>query len=233
MNLTKIFAARFTNYDNPASLGSRIRARRVGPLLKLIENAYAKHGEAKVIDVGGTVRFWHAISDDFLKRHNVKVTLVNRAGEYSHFSDGIFEAEVGDGCNLDYADDSFHIAHSNSVIEHVGSWDRVMAFAAEIQRVAPHYFVQTPNFWFPIEPHFMTPGFQWLPRPSRAWLLQHLSLGSWPRAKSFQEALEWVDTCRLLTTAQMRQCFPDAEIILEWALGMPKSIIAVKGINSN
>ena len=57
---------------------------------------------------------------------------------------------VADGCHLPFADDAFDMAFSNSVIEHVPDHE---AFSRELARVGRSYYVQTPNKWFPIEPH--------------------------------------------------------------------------------
>ena len=43
-----------------------------------------------------------------------------------------------------------------------------------MRRIASAYWVQTPNFWFPIEPHFLMPGWQWMPRAVRTELLHRL-----------------------------------------------------------
>ena len=69
----------------------------------------------------------------------------------------------GDATNLPFGDAEFDVAFSNSVIEHVPH-ELQPAFASEISRVAKRYFVQTPNRYFPIEPHYQLPFFQFLPK---------------------------------------------------------------------
>ena len=49
--------------------------------------------------------------------------------------------------------------------------------AAEVRRLAPVYWVQTPNFWFPMEPHFLTPAWHWLPVDLRVAMLRRRALG--------------------------------------------------------
>ena len=79
---------------------------------------------------------------------------------------------------LPFADGEFDLVYCSSVIEHVAPVQR-RVFAAELQRVGRGWFVQTPARSFPIEPHSLLPGAQWLPvrlrRPywrlgvARAW----------------------------------------------------------------
>lgn len=64
---------------------------------------------------------------------------------------------IGDGCQLEMSDQEYDIAFSNSVIEHVGDWERQAAFASEIRRVGKNLWIQTPAKECPIEPHYLAP----------------------------------------------------------------------------
>ena len=101
-------------------------------------------------------------------------------------------------------------------------------FAEEFKRVAPDYFLQTPNFWFPLEPHFMTPFFHWLPQKLRVWMIQRVNLGQWPKQAALDDARCAVESIHLLTREELRSLFPDAEIEVERVLGLPKSLIAMR-----
>jgi SAM-dependent methyltransferase len=63
---------------------------------------------------------------------------------------------------LPFADNEFDLAYSSSVIEHIRP-ERRAIFARELQRVARGWYVQTPAFEFPIEPHALLPAAHWLP----------------------------------------------------------------------
>jgi hypothetical protein len=89
--------------------------------------------------------------------------------------------------------------------------------------------VQTPNYWFPIEPHFHVPGFQFLPPALRAWLLTKADLGWIPRQRCPQTALETVLATRLLTKGEMAELAPGAAFYNEWFMGLIKSFSAFKG----
>lgn len=219
-------------FEDPKSLRFRWRMRRIQPLLQMIESVHAARGEVRIIDVGGTVRYWRILPAATLERYNVTITLLNVPSMPLPEDQGRFKFLSGDGCALGFVPDrAFDIMHSNSVIEHVGDWVRMKAFASEAQRVAQRYFVQTPNYWFPIEPHGMVPLIHWLPRPMRIWLLMRFRLGNWRRAASVDEAMRTIDGARLLNRTMLVGLFPAAEIHVERVFLMPKSYTAVSALD--
>ena len=136
---------------------------------------------------------------------------------------------VGDGCALPMKAKSYDIAFSNSVIEHVGSWERQQQFASEIRRVGNAVWLQTPAYECPIEPHYMAPFVHYLPPSLQKRILRRGTLWGWLQRPSRDLVNEWVDITRLLSKREMRQLFPDCEIVTEYMLGfIPKSHIAVR-----
>jgi hypothetical protein len=229
MSISGILAKWFSNYDSEQSVGSRLRARRIAPLLEMIAEVHREHGCANVIDMGGEENYWTIVPAEYLEAHAVSITIVNIPGSTTPADHGLFKFVGADCCDLSCFDDkSFHIAHSNSVIEHVGDWSRMVQFSTEVSRVAQKYFVQTPNYWFPVEPHFMTPFFQWLPEPIRVWLVLHFQLGHRSRAASIDEAVRSVESVRLLNRKMVRELFKDAQVLTERYFWLPKSFIAVR-----
>lgn len=227
----KNFTQRVTDPESTRSPGSHFRRKRIARLLTLIEKMHSQHGSVSIIDIGGRRNYWNCVPLEFLRRNQTTITLVNLPGELdlSVPSEPPFFNVEGDGCNLStYPDNSFHIVHSNSVIEHVGRWENMVRFAREVRRLAPNYYVQTPNFWFPIEPHFMKPFFHFLPRPIQAALVRRFSLGHFVKATSTGDALLKVEGINLLDRRMLRELFPDATLITEKCWLLTKSLTAYR-----
>jgi hypothetical protein len=174
----------------------------------------------RIIDVGGYQFNWTLIDAA------PQVLLVNLEDEDR--DDGRFRKVRGDGRQLPYDDNSFDIAYSNSVIEHVGDTDDQDAFATEIRRVAPRYYVQTPNRWFVIEPHLIAAGIHWLPHRWMRRLVRWVSVWGWVVKPDQARVDAQLASIRLLDRKQMQRLFPDAEIHVETFLGMTKSLIAIR-----
>jgi hypothetical protein len=177
-------------------------------------------------------RSWRpaAILDAFLEGRNVHITLVNLEPLRDFAHDSMFSQAEGSACDLhQFADNAFDLVHSNSVVEHVGDWPNVEAFAREVRRLAPRYYVQTPYAFFPVEPHFSAVAFHWLPEPIRVEILLKKHLGFMPgKAQDVGDAMRAVQDARLLSKRMFTYLFPDAEQRDERFAGLTKSLIAVR-----
>ena len=107
-------------------------------------------------------------------------------------------------------------------------WEEQQKFANEIRRVGKSYYVQTPNRHFFLEPHVLTPFFHFFPKRWQRRMVKHFTVRGLLETLSPETCDEFVYGTRLLSGAEMRQLFPDAEIMRESLLGMTKSWIAVK-----
>jgi hypothetical protein len=187
-----------------------------------VEN-YGPEPSTKILDVGGFFYVWNDVPIQS------PITFVNI--DYppdSQVNEGRFTSEIGDGCALRFADQSFDIGYSNSVIEHITTFEAQEKFAREIRRVGKKIFVQTPNRWFPVEPHFIAPFTHFLPWKIARRLLPILSLrGIWRRGEN-KNLRHLADELRYLSYREMKQLFPDCEIYREKVFGMTKSFIAMR-----
>jgi len=176
------------------SLASRLRYRR----WQLIRSVLRLSGTESVIDVGGTDKSWWFAD---WKGPVVRCNLDRDAA-----AKGL--RVLADGRALPFPDGAFDIAFSNSVIEHLTPLDAQVRFAQEFRRVGRRYFLQTPNRWFPIEPHYLFPGFQFLPVKVQRWLHTHYDIGTFKKTDAF-------GTIRLMTRAELRRLFPEARLLAE------------------
>jgi hypothetical protein len=101
--------------------------------------------------------------------------------------------------------------------------------AAEVRRVAHAYWVQTPNFWFPIEPHFLVPAWHWLPERNRVAILRRRGVGWAGRCEDPQYAWRIVREHRLMRRSELARLFPEATLHPERLGGLVKSWTAVGG----
>jgi hypothetical protein len=113
------------------------------------------------------------------------------------------------------------------LIEHLGGHTARRRFADLVSSLAPRYIVQTPYRYFPVEPHWMFPGFQFLPMKARTYLAPRWPLGHTHGWQPHAAANEVMAT-DLLSVAEMREYFDDAQIVFERVGGAPKSMIAIR-----
>jgi hypothetical protein len=212
--------------DGPASIGGRMRSRR----WELLARLFPDFRSYWVLDLGGTAYSW--LNAPVRPR---KVTLLNLFESeltIRHESDQLpdwLSLSAGDACDPppEIRQANFDLVFSNSLIEHVGGLARRKQLATVVKECAPRYWVQTPYRYFPIEPHWIFPGFQFLPLAARAafsriWPLMHTRSTDWSAA--LEAALE----VELISMTEMRYLFPQSEIHREHIAGLTKSLIAVQ-----
>jgi hypothetical protein len=180
----------------------------------------------RVLDIGGTPDYWRLLAAP------PRLVLLNTPRAAADLA-GAQAWVAGDGRALPFRDAAFDVVFSNSVIEHVGDAASQRQFANEVARVGRSYWVQTPNRWFPVEQHLLTPFIHWLPRrwqralvPRFNWWRLLVPVSADRRDFYIQHYLRDV---RLLGPSQLRALFPEARILRERVLGVAKSLVAVRG----
>jgi hypothetical protein len=215
-----------TPYAPPNSMENRFRVQRFRLFKSIVDQVLAGKGTCCILDLGGTPNYWEEFGTN-LDWSRVNVCALNVTLSTTTHS-GITPV-VGDARNLpDFQDFSFDIVHSNSVIEHVGRWEDMASMAREVRRLAPRYFVQTPYFWFPIEPHARFLLLHWMPESWRYRILLKRTCGFWKQRPDVGEATKAIQSALLLDRRQMQFLFPDAQIITEKFFRLPKSLVAIR-----
>ena len=180
----------------------------------------------RILDVGGEQEFWERV--DFANEPGVEIVLLNVKTVRARGSN--FSCVVGDARNMAaFRDGEFDVVFSNSVIEHLGEYAQQRLMANEVRRVGRRYFLQTPNRYFPIEPHFLFPFFQFLPWRLRVWILSQFGIGWHNREPDRREAERIVKGIRLLAERELQALFPGAQVWREKFLGLTKSFIVFSG----
>jgi hypothetical protein len=177
----------------------------------------------RILDVGGTPFNWTLLDTP------ASLTLLNlEALPASTQLPANMTALVGSGTQLDFADGSFDVVFSNSVIEHVGDLAAQRLFARELRRVGCGIWVQTPARGFFVEPHLMGVFIHWLPARWQRRLIRGFTLWGWLARPDREQVDAFLAGTRLLDAGEMARLFPDCEIRRERFLGLTKSYVAVR-----
>lgn len=175
-----------------------------------------------VLDLGGTTIFWERAP---VRPKAVTVINLTAPGEGLDWVRPI----TGDACDAPelVKGEEFDLVFSNSLIEHLGGHLPRLRFAEAVRSLAPRYAVQTPYRYFPVEPHWVFPGMQFLPLRARSWIAPRWPLGhtrGWDAPQAHAEVM----FTELLSLTDMRVYFPDARFVWERLAGVPKSLTAYR-----
>ena len=208
--------------DAPDSVGARKRAARWA----LAMDSFPDLEQCSVLDLGGTTDAW--LRAPVRPKH---VTLINLF-EPGETDESWLTPVTGDACRaretLEAAGlpTTYDVVFSNSLLEHVGGHAQREAMAREVHALAPRHWVQTPNRYFPVEPHWLFPGMQFLPTPARARVAAYWPLGHTP-PHDLDEGMSSVQWTELVGPSELRTYFPNSRIHKERLAGMTKSLVAI------
>lgn len=208
------------NPSNKNSINQKFREKRFNHFKTLFKTIHS--GKIiKILDIGGTQEYWERMN--FGITEEVEITLLNLNLTITKYPN--FTSIIGDARDLSvFKDKNFDIVFSNSVIEHLFTKEAQIKMADEVRRVGKSYYIQTPNYSFPIESHWLVPFFQFLPFRLRVALTKKLNLGNYKKAISEEAAIQRVKEVRLLTEKEMKELFPDGYLYRERFWGLIKSI---------
>jgi len=182
-----------THYDDMAEGYARFWGPVIRPaavkVLDLVAATLDARDDAHVLDVGSgtgalaiaTLETWprHRVTGIDLAGEMLEVARRTADAQLSRHVARRFRAEVAAADRLPFEDDTFDVAFSNAVVEHVGGREEQRRFVTELCRVAPRVFVSTPNRWFPVETHTLVPLVHWLPRVGRDRVFGALRRRTW------------------------------------------------------
>lgn len=190
--------------------------------MALFEQTMKPKPGTRILDLGGTADNWKWVETP------LDLTILNLPGSPTHAAPSAHKYHFveGDATSMpQYADGSFDIVFSNSVIEHVGGPKKEQDFATEARRLAPAYFIQTPSKYFPYEPHTGMP-FWWYYPP----FLRNRVLKNWD--KNLPDFSEMVKGTTFISRRAFESYFPDGTLELERLMGFPKSYVIYKAPHS-
>lgn len=177
----------------------------------------------RVLDLGGTADTWRTST-----LRPLGVTLVNIAPQV-HIEPWMNFVRA-DACSGGFG--QYDLVFSNSLMEHLGGHARRQQFADVVQQSAPSWWIQTPYRYFPLEPHWFFPCFQFLPFKMRLEICRRWDIGHIGAHPNIRDAAEAVSSTELISATEMRAYFFTSEIWFERLAGLPKSLVAIKAFLS-
>ncbi len=202
--------------ESKGSLGDRFRAKRFRFFEKCISNL---DKPITILDVGGTQSFW--INRECANNLDIRITLLNLSRTEVEWTN--MKSIEGNATDLSqFQDNEFDVVFSNSVIEHLYTFENQKKMKSECVRVGKYHFIQTPNKYFFMEPHFRLPFFNFFPKRLALTILTRTPFSHGKKWEA-EKASQWLNEIRLLSKGELRQLFLDSSIYTEKFLIFDKS----------
>jgi hypothetical protein len=109
-------------------------------------------GVSDVLNDGANV-----LERNYMFPENITACGLGSAEEFQREFGQVKYLRIEPNARLPFDDNSFDIATSNAVLEHVGSDENQRLFVSELVRVAEQTFITVPNRYFPVEHHTAIP----------------------------------------------------------------------------
>ena len=204
--------------QNPRSVSALARAGRWAKF----QQVFPEITRMRVLDLGGMPSYWTA--GPVRPAHVVTVNLW-----HADRDEPWIDHRQGDVLDLpaSASGDRFDLVVSNSLLEHLGGHANRQRFADIVRAAGPRHWVQTPYRYFPLEPHWMFPGLQFLPFAARVAVTKRWR-GGHMQADTDEQAVSRVNEVELVGLRQMRAYYPESTVWLERMLGLPKSMVAIR-----
>ena len=146
-------------------------------IYKKLETEIPLKSVDSIIDIGCTADREQDASNFFEKFYPYPSRITALSNQNALWMEDVYKGlkfVQGNALHMPFEDNSFDLAFSSAVIEHVGSRENQRQFVRECIRVSGKYIcITTPNRWYPLELHTVLPFVHWLPANMFRSILKH------------------------------------------------------------
>jgi hypothetical protein len=176
-----------------------------------------------ILDIGVTCDRTQQESNYFEQfypyKKNIVCAGIEDGSHLQHQYPGVVFVPLQAGQPLPFSDKQFDISFCSAVIEHTGNRKEQQVFVREMLRVSQHFFLTTPNRWFPVEMHTGLPLLHYLPVDCYRAILAKTKFRYWSYEKNLN----------LLDIENLRRLFLPyvvANLVKIRLLGIPSNLVA-------